>query len=320
MTFKVSGSAKTARTMRTFEKVGIFLGACFFHVATPVFLIRQRVRECYKRFEKKDVTIASQKEGLSTKKRIDRLVMLTLKEVKRKPHMKGTASTDKNFEHSQMTKPKLAVKGIMLDLDGTILDTKPAYLETGRIAFEKLGQQSPEAVQLLEIPKRIEQKQPFTDITKTVDYHKFLTVYLETFYSISAAKTKPMPQVEKTLEVLSKNAPLAVITMRFMSKENIFAELKQYNLDGYFSHVVTALDTAKPKPSPEALIKAAGAMGVQMCDCVIVGDSIVDVLAGKAAGSKTVAVLSGLYSHVELSKTEPNFIINDISELPTLLE
>ncbi len=219
-----------------------------------------------------------------------------------------------------MSNTKMAVKGIMLDLDGTILDTRPAYLEAGRITFETMGQEIPETAQLLEIPKRLEQRQPFGDITKAVDYRKFLGVYLKTFYSISAAKTKPMPHVEKALEALSRNVPLAVITMRFMSKETIAAELKQYNLDGYFAHIVTALDTARPKPSPEALVKAAAAMDVQMCDCVIVGDSIVDVQAGKAAGAKTIAVLSGLYSHAELVKVEPNCILNDISELPSLVE
>jgi hypothetical protein len=87
------------------------------------------VRECYKGLRRNDVTIASQKEGLRPKKRIDTLVMLTLAEVKRKPHMKGTASTDKNFEHFQMTKTTTCRKSESCwILDGTILDTKPANL------------------------------------------------------------------------------------------------------------------------------------------------------------------------------------------------
>jgi len=50
-----------------------------------------------------------------------------------------------------------------------------------------------------------------------------------------------------------------------------------------------------------------------------VGDSVVDVKAGKAAGTKTVAVLSGLYSREELLDNNPDFIINDISELPRII-
>jgi len=57
-----------------------------------------------------------------------------------------------------------------------------------------------------------------------------------------------------------------------------------------------------------------------MCDCVIVGDSVVDVKAGKSAGAQTVAVLSGLYSKEELARESPDLILKDISELPVFLD
>jgi phosphoglycolate phosphatase len=218
-----------------------------------------------------------------------------------------------------MIDAKLPVKGILFDLDGTILDARPAYLEAGKITFETMRQQIPEYARLLEIPKRLELKQPLDDIAKT-DTRKFLELYLKTFYTIAAAKTIPVPRAKETLEALSDNFQFAIITMRFMPKEVIAAELKRYGLDPYFTHIITALDTPKPKPSPQALIKAISAMHVQMRDCVVVGDSVVDVLAGKAAGAKTISVLSGLYSHAELSEAAPNFIINDISDLPYLVK
>jgi phosphoglycolate phosphatase-like HAD superfamily hydrolase len=122
------------------------------------------------------------------------------------------------------------------------------------------------------------------------------------------------------LEGLSRKAKLAIITMRSVSKKLIIKELQQFNLEKYFTHIVTALDTPEPKPSPEALIKTVTILGLHMDECVIVGDSVIDVQAGKAAGAKTVAVLSGLYSREELTEAEPNFILNNISELPKLIE
>jgi pyrophosphatase PpaX len=217
-----------------------------------------------------------------------------------------------------MNNGKLHVKGIMFDLDGTILDTKPAYVEAARIAFKALGQEMPEIAAALEIPKRMEQKQPINDIVK-VNPESFLGIYLKSFYSISASKTKPFPNVANTLALLSNRAKLAVITMRYVPCKTIDSELKQFNLNNFFAHIVTALDTHKPKPSPEALIKAVTAMDVDMCDCVIVGDSVVDVAAGRAAGAKTVSVLTGLYSREELSKAKPDFIINGIADLFGLL-
>ncbi len=82
--------------------------------------------------------------------------------------------------------------------------------------------------------------------------------------------------------------------MRHAPSEAIIKELECFGISKYFTHVVTAMDTSKPKPSPEALIKCVEALDVEMCSCIIAGDSVNDVRAGKAAGAATVAVLSGL--------------------------
>ena len=217
-----------------------------------------------------------------------------------------------------MSSVKLNVKGIMFDLDGTILDTRPAYIEAARIACQATGQEPLPDTLALEIPKRMEQRRTLAGIVKT-DSKIFLQAYRKAFYGVSTTMTRPMPGAAETLEILACKSKLAVITMRFMPAKTVCLELKQFRLDRYFAHVVTALDTPKPKPSPEALIKAVAAMDVQMCDCVIVGDSTVDVIAGKSAGSKTVAVLSGLYSRAELAATNPDFILSSISELPNII-
>jgi HAD superfamily hydrolase (TIGR01509 family) len=216
-------------------------------------------------------------------------------------------------------KDKLDIKGMFFDLDGTILDTKEAYVEAARTAFMATGQYPPELAVALEIPKRLEQRLPFDDIVKA-ERHTFLDVYLNTFYTISQTKSKPIAGAIETLGLLSKKAKLSIITMRYVPKEVVMAELGYFGLSKYFTHVVTALDTLKPKPSPEALIKAVSVMGVQMSDCIIVGDSIIDVKAGEAAGVKTVAVLSGLYSHKELLKENPTYILNDLTELPDFIQ
>ena len=214
---------------------------------------------------------------------------------------------------------KLKVKGILFDLDGTIVDSKEAYIDAARAAFESTGQKLPEARDALEIPRRLEQNLPISDIVKG-DMRSFLDVYLKTYYNVTKFKTKPVPNVQSTLEVLSKKAKLALITMRFVPKTAVLEELEQFGLVQYFTYVVTALDTHKPKPSPEALIKAVKALDINMCDCVIVGDSVTDVKAGQAAGAMTVAVLSGLFSRGELAKEKPDLILKDVTELPLFLD
>lgn len=218
-----------------------------------------------------------------------------------------------------MSVKKFKVNGIFFDLDGTIVDSREAYIEAARIAFLTVGQNLPEKEAILEIPRRLERNQSITDVIRC-DIQEFLHAYLNAYYSLTTKKTKPLPNVLTTLKTLSGKAKLALVTMRAFPKENIIKELKVFNMAKYFTHVVTALDTNKPKPSPEALIKCAKALDVQICNCIIVGDSISDIRAGKAAGSKTVAVLSGLFSREELAKENPDLIIEDLTVLPKFIE
>ena len=113
---------------------------------------------------------------------------------------------------------------------------------------------------------------------------------------------------------------LSLVTMRFVPKQSLINELKKFNIAEYFDPIVTAIDTCKPKPSPEALLKCVNSMNLAVEDCVIVGDSVNDIKAGRAANMKTVSVLSGIYSLQELVKEKPDFIIPNISFLPDFIE
>jgi HAD superfamily hydrolase (TIGR01549 family) len=213
-----------------------------------------------------------------------------------------------------MSKTKLKVKGILFDLDGTIVDSKQAYLEAAKTAFQAMELEPPTTETALEIPRRLEQNQPIDDLIQT-NIKRFLDIYLKTYYAITEVKTEPIPNIHAALETLQQKAKLALITMRSVPKTTVIKELENFNIAQYFTRIITAQDTHKPKPSPEALIKTVKAIGVQICDCLIVGDSVTDIKAGKAAGAKTAAVLSGLYTKQELAKEQPDLILKDATHL-----
>jgi phosphoglycolate phosphatase len=217
-----------------------------------------------------------------------------------------------------MKECKLKAKGIFLDLDGTIVDSCQAYLEAAYTAFKAVGQEPPKLAIALEIPRRLEQGLSIGDVINC-DRKKFLNVYLKTYYMITKKVTKPFPNVSFTLEALSAKAKLALITMRHVPNAAVVEELRFFGLEKYFTYVVTALDTSKPKPSPEALIACVKALDVNICDCLIVGDSVNDIRAGKAAGAKTVAVLTGLFGFEELARESPDLILQNIAELPQFI-
>jgi len=216
-------------------------------------------------------------------------------------------------------KAMLKVEGILLDLDGTIVDSKEAYLEAAKTAFKTIGQRMVNTEIVMEIPKRLELKLPIDDLLKGSDASEFLDVYLKTYYQVAPVKAKPLPGISETLKKLSDKAKLALITMRRVPKEKVCEELEKFGLAKYFRYIITALDTDDPKPSPEALIKCARQLDIQICKCAVVGDSVADIRAGKNAGATTVAVLSGIFSYDELEREKPDLILESINQLPCFL-
>jgi len=219
-----------------------------------------------------------------------------------------------------MEKMKLKVKGILIDLDGTIVDSKEAYLEAVETAFKSARQRITDARVVTEIPKRLEQNLPIDELVEGMEPQKFLRIYLNTFYRSTSEKAKPIARIAETLETLSNKAKLALITMRCVPKEKIISELEKFGLAKYFRYVITAMDTHNPKPSSEAILKCANHLDIHVGDCAVVGDSVVDIRAGKNAGIKTVAVLSGIFSRTELEKEKPDLILESVNQLPEFLE
>lgn len=221
-----------------------------------------------------------------------------------------------------LRKPKLHVKALLLDLDGTLVDSSEALKDAGRAGFLALGMSDFNDEKIaFEVARKLEQDLPIDDLFSNFQVGKevedrFLPAYLNAYYSAVISKTKPFPKMMETLVALSTRFPLALITLRYVVQEQIIDELEHLGLRKFFHAVVTALDVEKPKPSPDALLVAAKKLRVPVSNCAIVGDSIVDILAGKAAGAKTVGVLTGLFSRAELEALRPDLIIETIADLP----
>jgi len=216
---------------------------------------------------------------------------------------------------------RLRVKALLIDLDGTLVDSTEAYREAGQAGFAALGLDEYNEEIAFDVARRLEQNLPIDDLFARfhVDLEveeRFLPAYLEAYYSVVHVKSKLFPKARETLQALIQDFPLALVTLRYVSREQVIEELRRLRLMKYFRAVVTALDVKKPKPFPDAFLTASERLGVKIQDCAIVGDSIVDIQAGKSAGAKTIAVLSGLFSREELEKQKPDLIIEDISSLP----
>jgi phosphoglycolate phosphatase len=220
---------------------------------------------------------------------------------------------------------KLRVKALLLDLDGTLVDSTEALKEAGKAGFAAIGKSSLNNDEIaFEIARRLEQDLAIDDLFSGLGLGKeieedFLPAYLNAYYSAVITMSKPFRNVKETLRTLSTDFPLALVTLRYVVREQVVDELRHLGLKRYFKIIVTALDVKKPKPFPDALIAAAKKLQIPIEDCAIVGDSVVDIQAGRAAGAKTIAVLSGLFNRGVLEKEKPNLIIENVNFLPSFL-
>ena len=219
-----------------------------------------------------------------------------------------------------MNSPKFHVDGIIFDLDGTIVDSKEAYLDAAMETFSAFGQKLLEQKTAFEIPKRFELGVPLDDLTQGIDVDSFCEVYLKAYYAATAIRSKPFPHVADALEELLKKARLALTTRRRIPKNEVVEQLERFGLSKYFEVIMTGVDAACPKPSPETIVKCSREMGLSTTTCMVVGDSITDIEAGKNAGTRTVAVFSGIFSRAELKRANPDLILANVMDLPDFLE
>jgi HAD superfamily hydrolase (TIGR01509 family) len=126
-----------------------------------------------------------------------------------------------------------------------------------------------------------------------------------------------VPGVREMLKEVGKRYPLAVVSARDGRTTNIF--LEQFDLLPLFRCVATAQTCKHTKPFPAPILWAAQQMGVPAEACLMVGDTTVDIRAGKAAGAQTVGVLCGFGEEDELRRRGADLLLPSTAELAEAL-
>jgi N-acetyl-D-muramate 6-phosphate phosphatase len=127
-----------------------------------------------------------------------------------------------------------------------------------------------------------------------------------------------IPGVQEMLKELSLRYPLAVVSARDTSSTLNF--LNQFDLVTAFKVIVTDQTCDRTKPFPDPVLFAAGRMGFEPQACLMVGDTTVDIRAGKAAGTQTVGVLCGFGEEQELRLLGADMILATTPELVEVLK
>jgi HAD superfamily hydrolase (TIGR01549 family) len=217
------------------------------------------------------------------------------------------------------------VQGLCFDIDGTLRDTDDEYvhklstwLDKLKFLFPKINSHktSRRLVMGLETPAHF-----FYTLLDwlTIDDE---IVNFETWLHDKRI-LKPQNEfliisgIESCLSQLSKHFPMAVVSAR--GERGTMAFLDHFNLSHYFKCIATGQTVSRTKPQPDPVLWAANQIGLSPENCLMIGDTTVDIRAGRAAGAQTIGVLSGFGHEHELKNVKADLIINSVSELPEIL-
>ena len=144
----------------------------------------------------------------------------------------------------------------------------------------------------------------------------FLTAYRDTYASQEACLTEPYPGVVLTLQSLS-SLTLGVVTTKESGQAQMV--LRRLALVSFFQHIQGASPGLRLKPAPDTIIAALAELHCAPPNAMMVGDTPADILAGKAAGTKTCAVTYGFGTREALLQCAPDHVIESFSELGNLV-
>jgi HAD superfamily hydrolase (TIGR01509 family) len=126
-----------------------------------------------------------------------------------------------------------------------------------------------------------------------------------------------IPGARQALERLADRFPLGVVTAREQS--TALEIIRSHELESYFTCVATARTTLRAKPHPAPVLWAADQLGCHPSQILMVGDTTVDILAGRAAGAQTAALLCGFGERGELELAGADLILDGPKDLVNLL-
>ena len=128
---------------------------------------------------------------------------------------------------------------------------------------------------------------------------------------------RPVEGALPALRLLAGRYPLALVTAREARSASAFLEV--FHLASEVGCIATARTTYRGKPDPAPILWAASCLHVPPGACLVVGDTTVDIQAGRSAGAQTVGVLCGFGERRELERAGADLILGSVAELPGVL-
>ncbi|HOW37353.1 MAG TPA: HAD-IA family hydrolase [Candidatus Izemoplasmatales bacterium] len=211
----------------------------------------------------------------------------------------------------------MKIDTLLLDLDGTLVDSNELILKTLRLTIEQYFpfiSLTPEALlEMMGPPLSV----TFGKLTSDPErIREMITTYRRLYTDTEFHYIRIYPGVTETLQYFhEKHFHIGLITTKF--RESALPSLRHFDLDRWMDCIISLEDVKFPKPEPEPILKAMTLL--QSRNAIMVGDTPADILAGKNAGILTCGV-GWSYKLPELKAARPDHWIERFRDLRTVLE
>ena len=201
---------------------------------------------------------------------------------------------------------------ILFDLDGTLIDSTEAILESFRFAYKDndtiCNNNDNEIKETIGYPLEVMFKTLGVD-DKLVD--KFVLSYKKHYRKISNEKTIMLPNATEAIKKAYSFATLGIVTTKTTQYSKILLENK--GLMQYFSTIIGRQEVENPKPHPEPILKALAALNTKPNNNIImIGDTKLDLISAQKAGIDSIGVLCGYSNKDELLKYTNKVVTNSL--------
>lgn len=204
------------------------------------------------------------------------------------------------------------MKGLIFDLDGTLLDTIGDIAAAMDKALIKNGLKTHTRKEYESFigngVKLLAERATGGEKTEAV-----LKDYLEIYASENDVLTKPFDGIENALLTLSKTHKIAVLSNK--PHNDTTSLVKKYFPNVPFFIAYGQRKGVPTKPDPTSALEIAHTMGLLPQDITFVGDSPEDIKTGKNANMKTAGVCWGYRSKQQLENAQADMIIQTTEEL-----
>ncbi|MNK71258.1 Pyrophosphatase PpaX [compost metagenome] len=206
------------------------------------------------------------------------------------------------------------IETVLFDLDGTIVNTNELIITSFLHVMDKHYPEPPFTREQIIPHMGLTLEQQLRQFTGREDVAELVTDYRAYNMLHHDALVREFPNVHKIISRLhEKGITLGVVTTK-MRPSTILA-LETFDLMKFMKEIVTLNDVENPKPHPEPVLTAIQRLNADPKTTLMVGDSPADLQSARAAGVRSAAVAWSLKGAEVLKKYDPDYILNDMTDL-----